>query len=86
MSAPDTSARPAMAIMRMTVRHVLPGFADQVLPTPRIYARTPFYNRMNNEGAFAQLRLKLHIKVGLRADLHYPAAQRRGPVRLRARR
>jgi hypothetical protein len=41
-----------------------------VLPTPRIYARFPFYNLMNNEGVFAQLRLKPHAKLSLRADAH----------------
>ena len=43
----------------------------QVLPTPRIYARFPFYNLMNNEDTFVQLRLKPHEKVSLRADLRY---------------
>jgi Alginate export len=43
----------------------------QVLPTPRIYARFPFYNLMNNEDTFVQLRLKPHQKVSLRADLRY---------------
>jgi hypothetical protein len=43
----------------------------QVLPTPRIYARFPFYNLMNNEDVFAQLRLKPHAKLSLRADAHY---------------
>ena len=42
----------------------------QALPTPRIYARFPFYNLMNNEDAFAQLRLKPHAKLALRADVH----------------
>lgn len=43
----------------------------QMLPTPRIYARTPYYNAMNNEDAFVQLRLKPHAKVGLRTDLRH---------------
>ncbi len=42
----------------------------QVMPTPRIYARFPFYNLMNNEDAFAQLRLKPHAKLALRTDVH----------------
>jgi len=42
----------------------------QVLPTPRIYARFPFYNLMNVEDAFVQLQLKPHARVSLRADLH----------------
>ena len=43
----------------------------QVLPTPRIYARFPFYNLMNNEDTFLQLRLKPHQKLSLRADVRY---------------
>jgi hypothetical protein len=43
----------------------------QMLPTPRIYARTPYFNLMNNEDAFGQLRLKPHAKVGLRFDAHH---------------
>lgn len=43
----------------------------QVLPTPRIYARFPFYNLMNNQDTFVQLRLKPHRKVGLRSDLRF---------------
>ncbi|MFY9610202.1 MAG: alginate export family protein [Blastocatellia bacterium] len=43
----------------------------QVLPTPRVYARFPFYNLMNNEDVFAQLRLKPHPRVSLRTDVHY---------------
>lgn len=43
----------------------------QVLPTPRIYARFPFYNLMNHEETFAQLRLKPHPRLSLRADLRY---------------
>jgi len=43
----------------------------QALPTPRIYARFPFYNLMNNEDVFAQLRLKPHAKLSLRTDAHY---------------
>lgn len=43
----------------------------EVLPTPRIYARFPFYNLMNLEDSFVQLRLKPHAKVALRTDLHH---------------
>ncbi|HJQ32040.1 MAG TPA: alginate export family protein [Pyrinomonadaceae bacterium] len=42
----------------------------QVLPTPRVYARFPFYNLMNSEDAFAQVSLKPHARVALRADVH----------------
>lgn len=43
----------------------------QALPTPRIYARFPFYNLMNNEDMFAQLRLKPHTRLTVRADLRH---------------
>lgn len=46
------------------------GTFFQILPTPRIYARFPFFNSMNNEDAFVQLRLKPHAKLALRTDLH----------------
>jgi hypothetical protein len=39
-----------------------------VLPTPRIYARTPFYNLMNSEDLFAQFRIRPHARVSLRTD------------------
>jgi len=42
----------------------------QVLPTPRIYARFPFYNLMNNQDAFAELTLRPHPKWTVRADAH----------------
>lgn len=47
------------------------GTFFQVLPTPRIYARTPFFNSMNNEDSFVQLRLKPHAKLALRTDVHH---------------
>jgi hypothetical protein len=43
----------------------------QGLPTPRIYARFPFYNMMNMEDAYAQLKLKPNARVNLRADVHH---------------
>lgn len=43
----------------------------QVLPTPRIYARFPFYNMMNMEDAYAQLKFKPHARVNIRADAHH---------------
>lgn len=42
----------------------------QVLPTPRIYARFPFFNAMNSEDAFASLVLRPGARVTLRADVH----------------
>ena len=47
------------------------GTFFQVLPTPRIYARFPFYNLMNNEDLFVQLKLKPHARVQLRADVRH---------------
>lgn len=46
------------------------GTFFQVLPTPRVYARFPFYNLMNGEDAFAQVTLKPHASLTLRADVH----------------
>jgi hypothetical protein len=46
------------------------GTFFQVLPTPRWYARFPFYNMMNNEDAYAQLKLKPHARLSLRAEVH----------------
>ena len=43
----------------------------QVLPTPRVYARFPFYNMMNMEDAYAQFKLKPHLRVAVRADVHH---------------
>jgi hypothetical protein len=42
----------------------------QVLPTPRWHARFPFYNMMNNEDVYAQLKLKPHARLSLRAEVH----------------
>jgi hypothetical protein len=41
----------------------------QVLPTPRIYARTPFFNMMNSKDAFAELILRPR-RVTVRSDIH----------------
>ena len=41
-----------------------------ILPTPRIYARFPFFNQMNNQDAFLQVSMKPHAKWSLRADAH----------------
>ena len=47
------------------------GTFFQALPTPRIYARTPFFNSMNNEDVFGQLRIKPHAKLAARFDAHH---------------
>jgi hypothetical protein len=43
----------------------------QVLPTPRVYARFPFYNLMNSKDEFVQLIDKPTKRVELRSDLHW---------------
>ncbi len=43
----------------------------QVLPTPRIYARTPFFNLMNNQDVFGELLLKPFSRLSLRTDVHW---------------
>ncbi len=47
------------------------GTFFQVLPTPRIYARFPFYNLMNNREAFVELILRPHSHLTLRGDAHW---------------
>jgi hypothetical protein len=42
----------------------------QILPTPRQYARFPFYNMMNNEDAYLTLNLKPVSKLTLRSEAH----------------
>lgn len=42
----------------------------QVLPTPRIYARFPFYNMENNEDFYGSLNLHPNSKLSLRTELH----------------
>lgn len=42
----------------------------QIVPTPRIYARTPFYNMMNIEDAFGSLVLRPHSKVTISSEFH----------------
>jgi predicted heme/steroid binding protein len=41
-----------------------------VLPTPRVYARFPFFNYMNNTDAFAEVMLRPSKKLTLRSDVH----------------
>ena len=42
----------------------------QMLPTPRPYARTPFFNMMNNEDLMAMLIVRPHKAVSIRAEAH----------------
>ncbi|HEX3662867.1 MAG TPA: alginate export family protein [Acidobacteriaceae bacterium] len=43
----------------------------QMLPTPRVYARLPFYNLMNTTDSFVQLIDDPAKKLELRSDLHW---------------
>lgn len=43
----------------------------QVLPTPRIYARFPFFNLMNNEDAFGEFLFKPVPRLSVRTDVHH---------------
>ncbi len=42
----------------------------QLLPTPRPYARFPFYNMMNNEDFYGTLALRPTSKLSLRTEAH----------------
>jgi len=43
----------------------------QILPTPRVYARLPFYDLMNSTDDFVQLIDKPTKSLALRSDLHW---------------
>jgi Alginate export len=46
------------------------GTFFQLLPTPRLYARLPFFNLMNSVDAFGELMLKPSTRVMTRVDIH----------------
>jgi hypothetical protein len=46
------------------------GAFFQLLPTPRLYARFPFFNMMNNRDLFVSLILRPRKSVSFRADAH----------------
>jgi hypothetical protein len=46
------------------------GTFFQVLPTPRLYARFPFYNMMDNQDAYLTLNVKPTSKLALRTEAH----------------
>lgn len=46
------------------------GTFFQVLPTPRIYARFPFFNMMNNRDVFGELILRPGKALNIRTDIH----------------
>ena len=41
-----------------------------ILPTPRVYARFPFFNSMNNTDAFAEVMLRPSKALTIRRDVH----------------
>ncbi len=46
------------------------GTFFQVLPTPRIYARFPFFNMMNLQDGFVSMMLRPHAKVTISSEFH----------------
>ena len=46
------------------------GTFFQLLPTPRPYARFPFFNMMNTEDRFGMLILRPHSKITLSSEFH----------------
>ena len=46
------------------------GTFFQTLPTPRLYARLPFFNMMNNGDAFGEVMLRPSTSVTVRTDVH----------------
>lgn len=46
------------------------GTFFQVLPTPRVYARFPFYNAMNSTDAFVQFSMKPNAKTTITSEVH----------------
>jgi hypothetical protein len=46
------------------------GTFFQILPTPRTYARFPFFNMMNNRDVFGELILRPSKRVTVRTDVH----------------
>jgi alginate export protein len=46
------------------------GTFFQLLPTPRVYARLPFFNMMNSSDAFGEIVLRPSKTLTLRGDVH----------------
>lgn len=46
------------------------GTFFQLLPTPRVYARFPFYNAMNSTDAFVQFSIKPNAKTTVSGEAH----------------
>lgn len=56
------------------------GTFFQILPTPRIYARFPFFNMMNNRDAFGELVLRPSKALTIRTDVHSLALANRNDL------
>ena len=41
-----------------------------ILPTPRVYARFPFFNSMNNRDLFGEVMLRPGKRLTIRSDVH----------------
>ena len=48
----------------------LHGTFFAILPTPRVYARFPFFNEMNNRDLFGELMLRPRKNLSIRSDVH----------------
>ncbi len=56
------------------------GTFFQVLPTPRIYARFPFFNMMNTRDAFGEMILRPSKALTIRMDIHSLALANRNDL------
>jgi Alginate export len=56
------------------------GTFFQVLPTPRVYARFPFFKMMNNRDVFGELILRPGKAVTIRTDVHSLALANRNDL------
>jgi hypothetical protein len=56
------------------------GTFFQILPTPRIYARFPFFNMMNARDAFGELILRPSKSLNIRTDVHSLALANRNDL------
>ena len=56
------------------------GTFFQILPTPRVYARLPFFNLMNNRDAFGEVILRPSKMLTIRSDVHALALANRNDL------
>jgi hypothetical protein len=56
------------------------GTFFQILPTPRVYARFPFFNMMNNRDTFGEVILRPAKAFTIRADIHSVALANRNDL------